>query len=96
MDTTADAYLYAGVRMMGDFYRSLGGARVCPNDRTVAVELATTAVLDGVRAQALAPEVLWPAIQETVAQHQARTATTGSRRASRRPSGSRRRPGRSS
>jgi hypothetical protein len=26
MDTTADAYLYAGVRMMGEFYRSLDNA----------------------------------------------------------------------
>jgi len=54
--------------------------RVCPNERTVAVELATAAVVEGVRKQALAPEILGPAIRETIAQYQARTHTPGGRR----------------
>jgi site-specific DNA recombinase len=62
-------------------YHHYRGARICPNARTVSVEIATTAVLEGVRAQALAPEILGPAIRETIAQYQARAATPGSRRA---------------
>jgi hypothetical protein len=61
-------------------YHHYRGTRVCPNARTIAVETATTAVLEGVRAQVLAPEILGPAIRETIAQYQARTATPGSRR----------------
>src|SRR5262249_48768202 len=40
----------------------------------------TAAVVEGVRKQALALDVLGPAIRETIAQYQARTATPGSRR----------------
>jgi hypothetical protein len=53
-------------------YHHYRGARVCANDRTVAVATATTAVLDGLRAQALAPEILGPAIREAIALYQAR------------------------
>ena len=61
-------------------YHHYRGTRICSNERTVAVEIATRAVLEGVRAQALAPEILGPAIRETIAQYQAQTATPGSRR----------------
>jgi hypothetical protein len=60
-------------------YHHYRGKRVCPNERTVAVELATAAVVEGVRKRALAPEILGPAIRETIAQYQARTTTPGSR-----------------
>jgi site-specific DNA recombinase len=51
-----------------------------PNARTITVDTATTAVVDGLRDRALAPDVLIPAIHEAVTQYQARRAEPGSRR----------------
>lgn len=61
-------------------YHHYRGARVCPNGRTVSVATATAAVLEGLRGQVLAPDVLIPAIREAVALYEARAAEPGTRR----------------
>jgi hypothetical protein len=61
-------------------YHHYRGSRVCPNGRSVSVATATAGVLEGLRGQVLAPDVLLPAIREAVARYEARAAEPGTRR----------------
>jgi hypothetical protein len=61
-------------------YHHYRGTRACTNGNLAAVTTVTTAVINGLRAQVLAPDILIPAIREAITRYQGTDDRTVERR----------------